>query len=265
MDNHRGSQGSRKDGTFKRASVSFSNTPMFTRTARNTIARTRVNARKMPGDRVFNKSLTIVLPIHNAESRLRNHVRELLEVASELTPDFKILIVDDGSTDATYEVAEHLAARYPQVSVRRHRYCRGLGPVMDYVRRHVRSDAVIFHDGVSPIDVNQMRNIWRRWIARFELESKVSESSELHAHDVCDFANLPAIHAAMERAHSQLLGFRLMMPHAEQTAADDELSATSHPARTDSAPLSNQTGVGRIPRPPRPKFLSAVAEFAFGE
>jgi hypothetical protein len=221
---------------------------------------------KLPGDRVFNKSLTIVLPIHNGESRLRAHVRDLLEIASELTPDFKILIVDDGSTDATYEVAESLEAHYPQVSVRRHRYCRGLGSVMDYVRRHVRSDAVIFHDGVSPIDVNQLRNLWRGWIARFEIGSSDCGASELHAHDVCDFANLPAIHAAMERAHGQLLGFHLLASPPEQSGAgDDELFASIHSARTDSPPRSKQKGVGQIPRPPRPKFLSAVAEFAFGE
>jgi glycosyltransferase involved in cell wall biosynthesis len=215
---------------------------------------------------VFNKSLTIVLPIRNEESRLRNHVRELLEIASELTPNFKILIVDDGSTDATYEVAENLVAHYPQVSVRRHRYCRGLGPVMDYVRRHVRSDAIIFHDGVSPIDVNQMRIIWRRWVARFEIANDNCAAAELHAHDVCDFANLPAIHAAMERAHGQLLGFHLLVPHPEQSGrGDDELLATSYSARADGGPLSKQTGVGRIPCAPRPKFLSAVAEFALGE
>src|SRR3990172_7759911 len=79
------------------------------------------------GDSVLNKSLTIVLPVHNAESRLRTNVRELLELASELTAKFGVLIIDDGSTDATYEVAEELAAHFPQVSVRRHRQCRGLG------------------------------------------------------------------------------------------------------------------------------------------
>ena len=59
---------------------------------------------------MLNKSLTIVLPVHNAESRLRKNVSELLELASELTAKFGVLIIDDGSTDATFEVAEELAS-----------------------------------------------------------------------------------------------------------------------------------------------------------
>ena len=226
----------------------------------------RVNATALAGDRVLTKSLTVVLPIHNGESRLRSHVRELLDVGSELTTDFKILIVDDGSTDATFEVAEELVAHYPQVRIRRHSHRRGLGPVIEYVQRSVRSDAVIFHDGVTPIDYNQMRNVWRRWIAGFGTEHKQLPASESQPHDVCDFANLPAIHAAMERAHGQLLGFHLIVP---QTNSSDEAIVdnlvTSDSPRTDGAHTTKQAGVGQIPRMPRPKFLSALAQFALGE
>ena len=83
---------------------------------------------------MFNKSLTIVLPVHNAESRLRKNVRELLELASELTARFGVLIIDDGSTDATYEVAEELASYFPQVTIRRNRQCLGLGASLEYVQ-----------------------------------------------------------------------------------------------------------------------------------
>jgi hypothetical protein len=226
----------------------------------------RVNATVWRETPVLTKSLTVVLPIHNGESRLRNHVRELLEVGSELTTDFKILIVDDGSTDATFEIAEELVAHYPQVRIRRHRHRRGLGPVIEYVRRNVRSDAVIFHDGVTPIDYNQMRNVWRRWIAGFGFDNKQQAASESHPHDVCDFANLPAIHAAMERAHGQLLGFHLIVPQLDEASAQsDDYMVTRDSPRTDGAHVSKQAGVGQIPRMPRPKFLSALAQFALGE
>jgi hypothetical protein len=211
----------------------------------------------------LNKSLTIVLPVHNGESRLRSCVREILDVASDLTSAFGILIVDDGSTDSTFEVAEELSARYPQVSVRRNRYHRGLGPTIDYVQRHVRSDAVMIHDGVTPIDANQMRNEWRRWIAGSQGAAELPDSMALQS-DICDFANLPAIHAAMERAHGRMIGFQIV---ASIEANGDEPTGVRAPAktsRTDTAP-QQRPGIGRIPPMPRPKFLQAIAEFAFGE
>jgi glycosyltransferase involved in cell wall biosynthesis len=209
-----------------------------------------------------NKSLTIVLPVHNGESKLRSCVREILEVASDMTSAFGILIVDDGSTDATYEVAEELSARYPQVTVRRHRYHRGLGPTIEYVQRHIRSDAVMIHDGVTPIDANQMRNEWRRWIARSQ-NGGGSDHMMLQG-DICDFANLPAIHAAMERTHGRMIGFQLVAPAREDDISSlDNGDASSRP-RSDST-TRQRPDLGNIPALPRPKFLTAIAEFAFGE
>jgi glycosyltransferase involved in cell wall biosynthesis len=214
---------------------------------------------------VLNKSLTIVLPVHNGESRLRADVHEMLDLASELTAKFHILIVDDGSIDATYEVAAGLAARYPQITVKRQRHRGGLGPVMEFVRRSVRSDAVMFHDGVTPIDANQMRNVWRRWIAQTGNGDTRDTMAELQQ-DVCDFADLPAIHAAMERAHGQVLGFHLVAPAENQPAcAEDNAGAPASMPRSDAAHLSRKRSIGQIPRLPRPKVLSSIAEFALGE
>ena len=122
-------------------------------------------------------SLTIVLPIHNGESRLRGCVSEILELASELTPKFNVLIVDDGSTDDTFAAAEELSARYPQISVRRNRQRRGLAPTLENVRRRIRSDVVIVHDGVSAIDPKQVRNQWRRHFAEQSAADGLSQPS----------------------------------------------------------------------------------------
>jgi cellulose synthase/poly-beta-1,6-N-acetylglucosamine synthase-like glycosyltransferase len=198
-----------------------------------------------------------VLPVHNAESRLQTNVRQLLELASELTAKFGVLIIDDGSTDATFEVAEELAAHYPQVSVRRHRHCRGLGAAIEYVQRRVRSDAVIVHDGVTPIDPQQMRNLWREWTGQASSHSTAR-----------DFAKLPALHAAMERAHRKVIGFQLMTPPQCDSEPSDASNATRKVARSElqNGPhFAHHDSLGKIPPLPRPKFLSALAEFALGE
>jgi Glycosyl transferase family 2 len=206
---------------------------------------------------VFNKSLTVVLPVYNGEARLRKSVNEILELASELTSKFGVLIIDDGSNDATYEVAEELAAHYPQVSVRRHRHRSGLGSAIDYVQRQIRSDAVIMHDGVTPIDAGQIRSLWRHWAAR-TADSAPAEGS------LSDLANLPAIHSAMERVHGRLMGFQMIQPMGTPPAASYDVPLVTT-LRDDAPRTTPSKGLGRIPAMPRPKFLQALANFARGE
>lgn len=213
----------------------------------------------------MNKSLTIALPMHNGESRLRKCVHDLLYLASELTDDFSLLIIDDGSTDDTYDVARELAARYPQISVHRHRIRRGLGPTIEDIERREHADVVIVHDGTSSIDVGQVRRLWQRCAAApWEAHRGHTTGEESGRWDQGELAELPNIHAAMADAHQRLLGFHLL-----RSVRSDEALLSVGAAEPDSHSPSklpaDTTDIGRIPPLPRPKFLSRLAEFAFGE
>ena len=56
------------------------------------------------------ESLSIVLPVHNVESTLAAQIRAILDVVSDLVHRLEILIVDDGSTDRTDEIAWEIGA-----------------------------------------------------------------------------------------------------------------------------------------------------------
>jgi glycosyltransferase involved in cell wall biosynthesis len=66
------------------------------------------------------RSLTVLLPVHDAQDTLADTVAEVLDTASDLTDRFELVIIDDGSTDATSEVADELVRHYPQVRAVRH-------------------------------------------------------------------------------------------------------------------------------------------------
>ncbi len=214
---------------------------------------------------MLNKSLTVVLPVYNGETRLRKSVHEILELASELTPKFGVLIIDDGSNDDTYEVAEELAARYPQVSVRRHPQRRGLGPTIDYVQRRIRSDAIIVHDGVSPIDAREMRSLWRGWIHQSTAPLQDRRATSSVRDDIRDLAILRSVHTAMERVHRRVIGFQLITPADAVEAVANDLASPASTSQSQVAASADRRGLGQIPALPRPKFLSKLAAFALGE
>lgn len=63
--------------------------------------------------------LSIVLPVWNAERELSRLVTQSIATAAELTSRFEVLVLDEGSSDDTFELAGELARHYPQVKALR--------------------------------------------------------------------------------------------------------------------------------------------------
>jgi glycosyltransferase involved in cell wall biosynthesis len=66
------------------------------------------------------RSLSILLPVKDAQATLAASVHDILDVVEDSIERFELLIIDDGSTDATSEVAQELTHHYPQVRVVHH-------------------------------------------------------------------------------------------------------------------------------------------------
>ena len=60
--------------------------------------------------------VSIVIPAHNAEKTIQNSVDS---IESQLNFDAEIVIVENGSTDATYETIQKLSAKYQNIKVMR--------------------------------------------------------------------------------------------------------------------------------------------------
>lgn len=63
------------------------------------------------------KSLSVVMPVYNAARHLNQHIEFLLELLPQVTSQFQLIIVDDGSTDSTGDIAQDLNDRFSQVEV----------------------------------------------------------------------------------------------------------------------------------------------------
>ncbi|MEX0936592.1 MAG: glycosyltransferase [Pirellulales bacterium] len=108
------------------------------------------------------RSLSILLPVHNVQSVLSRQVEHVLELVGELTHQFEILILDDGSYDHTTEVATELALRYPQIDVMRNNARGGLKQLVERGLERCVGEVVIVHDGTGKWDPLGIRQLWHR-------------------------------------------------------------------------------------------------------
>jgi len=107
------------------------------------------------------KSLSVVVPVHNAERNLTQRIGCLLEVLPDLAAKFEVLIVDDGSTDQTEEMALELSHRYPQVRVKRHSQQRGIEASAQTGAAHTTGDIVIVHAGQESVNASKLQRMWQ--------------------------------------------------------------------------------------------------------
>jgi 3-oxoacyl-[acyl-carrier protein] reductase len=63
------------------------------------------------------RSLTVFVPAYNEVDNLAPTVETIMRALSVSVEDYEVIVVDDGSTDGTAEVADGLAARFPEMRV----------------------------------------------------------------------------------------------------------------------------------------------------
>ena len=64
--------------------------------------------------------LSVFFPAYNDSGTIASMVIRAVAAASELTSDYEVIVVNDGSVDATADIADELARTYPNVRVIHH-------------------------------------------------------------------------------------------------------------------------------------------------
>ncbi|MCJ7424183.1 glycosyltransferase family 2 protein [Candidatus Bathyarchaeota archaeon] len=65
------------------------------------------------------RTLSIIVPIHNEEEILEEQASKLVAYARQLTDEFEILLLENGSTDNTVNIARKLQERFSTIRVKR--------------------------------------------------------------------------------------------------------------------------------------------------
>jgi hypothetical protein len=114
----------------------------------------------LTGARPLTASLSVVLPIRDAQENLADFAAGLLEVLPDLTARFEILFFAHGASDATLDQAHELARDYPQVRLLRHGSPVALSGIVQTTLLQTRSAQIVLCDEGCRLEPRDLHKLW---------------------------------------------------------------------------------------------------------
>jgi glycosyltransferase involved in cell wall biosynthesis len=104
-------------------------------------------------------SLSAFFPAYNDQHTIEGIVRTAAEEMRKVTPDFEVLVVDDGSKDKTGAILDRLAAELPYLRVIHHERNLGYGAALISGFKNAKKDLIFYTDGDGQYNVREMHNL----------------------------------------------------------------------------------------------------------
>lgn len=101
-------------------------------------------------------ALSVLIPVYNERHVVAESVRRILRLEADLIKSLHVVIVDDRSTDGSWEVLEALAKEDARITLIRHERNAGKGAAIRTALAHARGDITIVHDAdleYNPADI----------------------------------------------------------------------------------------------------------------
>jgi len=127
--------------------------------------------------------LSVFFPAYNDSGTIASLVISAVRAASTLTPDYEVIVVNDGSQDDTPQILDELARVYPDhVRIVHHVKNRGYGGALRSGFEHATKELVFYTDGDAQYDPSEVARLWPAltedvdWVNGW----KISRSDPLH-------------------------------------------------------------------------------------
>jgi glycosyltransferase involved in cell wall biosynthesis len=104
-----------------------------------------------------NISLSVFFPCYNEQDNIVRVVRQATKVLESIGADFEIIIVNDGSSDKTGEVADSLAGTNNRIRAVHHPRNLGYGAALQTGFRRATKPLVFFTDGDGQFDIEEIK------------------------------------------------------------------------------------------------------------
>jgi len=107
-------------------------------------------------------SISVFFPVFNEQENIENTVDSAVSVLNEISENWELIIVNDGSTDDSLKVSEKLASKYKNVRVVSHVKNRGYGASLKTGFYNSRYPWVFFSDADGQFDFSEIKKLIKK-------------------------------------------------------------------------------------------------------
>jgi glycosyltransferase involved in cell wall biosynthesis len=127
-------------------------------------------------------SISVFFPAYNDGGTIGSMVLMAVRTLNEITDDFEVIVVNDGSKDYTADVLSSLSNQIPQVKIVPHNGNQGYGAALISGFKNCTKDLIFYTDGDAQYDVREMKVLLNElkdnvdWVNGY----KISRADPLH-------------------------------------------------------------------------------------
>jgi len=104
-------------------------------------------------------SISIIMPAYNEQANIIDAIKQTNAVLANDFREYEIIVIDDGSTDDTYQKLLNILPLYNNIKIIKHSINQNLGVSMINGFQKAQNNYIIFNSIDLPLDPKNIRNI----------------------------------------------------------------------------------------------------------
>jgi dolichyl-phosphate beta-glucosyltransferase len=169
--------------------------------------------------------LSVIIPAYNEEKRIAATLKSVNEYLQKQKYSYEIIVIDNGSNDATPQIVKQIAAAGAKNLVLDATHQKGKGGAVAHgIVKHAKGQYIMFMDADNATPISEIEKFWPHLSAGFSIvigsrylpDSHVTQKQPLYRIVLSRMANLLIQLLAVPGVHDTQLGFKVFTNQAAE-------------------------------------------------
>ena len=129
------------------------------------------------------EKFSVLIPVHNEERQIERNLAEVKKTLDNLGCSYEIVVIDDGSTDNSYQVLKSLEESIPELIVQKNTQNFGKGRALKKAFKYISGDLIVWLDAdldLHPLQIETLYDIMVLNDADIVIGSKMHPNSKVN-------------------------------------------------------------------------------------